>query len=172
MLYSKREVNDVRTLLLNATYEPLCTVSWKRAMNLVLQGDAEVVHEYEETLKSEKLSVPYPSVIRLLKYRKVPRRRYAAVNRGSILARDGHECQFTHCNDRGTTMDHVIPRSKGGPHTWENVVAACRKCNFKKADRSLKEMGWKLKRQPKQPDGRFMPINQNVHPDWEKYLNW
>jgi 5-methylcytosine-specific restriction endonuclease McrA len=161
----------MRTLLLNASYEPLTVVSWKRAVALILADRAEVVHEADESLSSATATMLRPSVIRLKKYVKVPYRDKVPLRRGAVLARDRYECQFTHCDRRGTTIDHVHPRSKGGEHKWENVVAACQKCNSKKADKSLREMGWKLKREPVAPTGRYLLTGMKPKPEWEQYLD-
>ena len=116
-----------RALVLNATFEPLGIVSSRRAVLLVLDTKAELVHTTERVFRAERLSVPEPSVVRLVRYVQIPRHYRVAVNRRTVFARDGSKCQY--CGSAAENLDHVIPRSKGGPHTWENVVAACRRCN-------------------------------------------
>lgn len=159
-----------RVLVLNASWEPLTTVAMKRAIVLVLEGKAEVVEERETTMSSSSRMMARPAVIRLVTYVKVPFRARTALNRTALMERDSWVCQFSHCDRKATTIDHVHPRSKGGKHAWENVVAACRRCNAKKADKTLKEIGWKLKREPKMPVGRRLIVGPSPDPLWEPYL--
>lgn len=167
----------MRTLLLNASMEPLTTVSWKRALVLLMEERADLVYESETKVNSTSGEVALPSVIRLRNYVKVPYDRRVPLNRRAVLARDGHVCQFTHCDNQATTIDHVYPRSKGGPHAWTNVVGACKKCNFKKADTLMENMtqpngkkGWKLKREPKEPRGRFLLFGTAPDERWYEFL--
>ena len=132
-----------RALVLNATFEPLGIVSSRRAVLLVLDTKAELVHTTERVFRAERLTVPEPSVVRLVRYVQVPRHYRVAVNRRTVFARDGSRCQY--CGSAAENLDHVIPRSKGGPHTWENVVAACRRCNTRKEDRLPHEAGMVLR---------------------------
>jgi len=138
-----------RALVLNATYEPLCVVSARRAVVLVLGDKADVLHATGDEMHSEHLSVPIPSVIRLRYFVKVPFARRAALNRRAVFARDGARCQY--CTAPAESIDHVVPRSRGGEHTWENVVAACRPCNARKRDRLLSETTMVLRRHPSVP---------------------
>ena len=160
----------MRVLVLNATYEPINTTGWKRAAWLVESGKASVVEEGEHKVMTPSGAFPVPSVIRMNYMVKRPHRHRVPLNRKAVLARDKSECQFTHCDRRATTIDHVHPRAKGGKHEWTNVAAACQPCNFKKADKTLREMGWKLKREPRTPTGRFMVIGEKTLPEWEKWL--
>jgi 5-methylcytosine-specific restriction endonuclease McrA len=139
----------VRALVLNASYEPLCVVSARRAVVLVLSEKAEVLHDSGEELRSEKLAVVVPSVIRLRYFVRVPFRRRAALNRRAVFARDGSRCQY--CDAPAESIDHVVPRSRGGAHAWDNVVAACRPCNTAKRDRFLSETSMVLRRTPTAP---------------------
>ena len=138
-----------RALVLNATFEPLGIVSSRRAVLLVLDTKAELVHTTERVFRAERLTVPEPSVVRLVRYVQVPRHYRVAVNRRTVFARDGSRCQY--CGSAAENLDHVIPRSKGGPHTWENVVAACRRCNTRKEDRLPHEAGMVLRSTPGGP---------------------
>jgi len=159
-----------RALVLNASYEPLCVVSTRRAIILVLKEKAEVVHHTSNALHSERVAFPEPSVIRLTYFVKVPFRTRAALSRRAVFARDGHRCQY--CGATAENIDHVIPRSRGGPHEWENVVAACRPCNARKEDRLLHEVGMILRRRPTAPRELTWIIVAvgTVHPHWEPYL--
>ncbi len=138
-----------RALVLNATYEPLGVVSGRRALVLVLAQKAEVVHGTGERLRSERLVVEVPSVIRLRQFVRVPYQRRAALSRRGVFLRDKGVCQY--CGRRAESIDHVVPRSRGGPHAWENVVAACRPCNAKKRDRFLEDTGMRLRARPEPP---------------------
>jgi 5-methylcytosine-specific restriction endonuclease McrA len=160
----------VRALVLNITYEPLSVVAGRRAAVLVLTDRAEVVHDGDEVLHSEHLSLVVPSVVRLRTLVKVPYQRHLAVSRRGIFARDAHRCQY--CGARAETVDHVVPRSRGGQHTWDNVVAACRPCNLRKADRSLRDCGLRL-RVPPAPPRRSLWVTTSVDAvpaHWEPYL--
>jgi 5-methylcytosine-specific restriction endonuclease McrA len=159
-----------RALVLNASFEPLCVVSTRRALVLVLDDKAELLHAADGFFHSERISFPEPSVVRLSYYVKVPYQARIALNRRAVFARDGHRCQY--CGAAAENLDHVIPRSKGGPHSWENVVAACRPCNSRKQDRFLEESGMKLRHQPSAPRERswILVATGGVRPDWEAYL--
>lgn len=160
-----------RSLVLNASYEPLGVVSARRAVVLVLKQKAEMVERDGAVMRSEKLSVPIPAVVRLNYYVKVPYRARTTLSRRAVFLRDDHTCQY--CGGRAENIDHVLPRSRGGAHTWENVVAACRKCNARKENRSPKEAGLKLRRQPRRPhDSLFLLVSVgSLHPSWEPYLH-
>jgi 5-methylcytosine-specific restriction endonuclease McrA len=159
-----------RSLVLNATYEPLCVVSSRRAVVLVLSEKAEVLHASEEDMRSERLALKVPSVIRLRYFVKVPFRRRAALNRRAVFARDGGRCQY--CGGAAESIDHIVPRAKGGPHTWENVVAACRACNTAKRDRLLSETSMVLRRRPTVPrELTWITVAVGtIPPHWEPYL--
>jgi 5-methylcytosine-specific restriction endonuclease McrA len=138
-----------RALVLNASFEPLCVVPTRRAVVLVLKEKAEVLHATDRELHSERASFPEPSVIRLTYFVKVPFRTRAALSRRAVFARDRHRCQY--CGTSAENIDHVVPRSRGGLHVWENVVAACRPCNARKEDRLPQEVGMSLRRKPVVP---------------------
>lgn len=135
--------------MLNATYEPLSVVASRRAIVLVLVDKAEVVHASERVFHSERLTIAAPSVIRLRQYVRVPHERSAPLNRRSVFLRDQGECQY--CGRAAENIDHVVPRSRGGPHAWDNVVAACRRCNTAKRDRLVSETSLRLRTQPHAP---------------------
>jgi 5-methylcytosine-specific restriction endonuclease McrA len=143
-----------RALVLNATYEPLSVVPRRRAIVLVLSQRAEIVHDTGDYVHSEHLAVQVPSVIRLRTFVHVPFRRRASLSRRGVFARDGHRCQY--CGAPAESIDHVVPRSRGGAHAWENVVACCRPCNTAKRDRLLEHTSMRLRRPPQPPR----------HPNW------
>src|SRR6059058_1176628 len=157
-----------KALVLNATYEPLCVVPVRRAVVLVLKEKAEVLHASDRELHSERWVIPAPSVIRLTHFVKVPFRARVALNRRAVFARDDNRCQY--CGAPAENIDHVIPRSRGGLHVWENVVAACRRCNAKKMDRTPAEAGFKLARTPFAPSDGFRLTLGAVEPGWAEYL--
>ena len=159
-----------RSLILNATYEPLCVVASRRALVLVLDRRAELLHSGEGHYRSERLTVPEPSVVRLSRYVRVPYQTRVALNRRAVFARDGHRCQY--CGNAAENIDHVVPRSRGGTHTWDNVVACCRPCNSRKEDRLPHEAGLVLRSAPVQPRERMWALmaGGSIRPDWEPYL--
>jgi 5-methylcytosine-specific restriction endonuclease McrA len=131
------------TLVLNATYEPLGVVSERRALILVLNQRAVTVEDSENIVHFSGGQMTLPAVIKLVKFVRIPYRHSVPLSRRAIFARDGGRCVY--CTAPATSIDHVIPRSRGGGHNWENVVSACHKCNHLKADKLLKEIGWRLR---------------------------
>ncbi|MBW3547260.1 MAG: HNH endonuclease [Actinobacteria bacterium] len=160
-----------RALVLNATYEPLCVIPVRRAVVLVLAEKADVLHDTGAVMRSERLRVPIPSVIRLRYFVRVPYRRRASLNRRAVFARDGSRCQY--CSAPADSIDHVVPRSRGGQHVWENVVAACRPCNAQKRDRLLSETSMVLRRRPTAPkELTWITVAVGTVPThWEPYLD-
>jgi 5-methylcytosine-specific restriction endonuclease McrA len=158
------------TLLLNATYEPLCVVSSRRAIVLVLAQKAEPVDTTEDVVHAALISLPVPIVVRLTRYVRVPFPASVPLSRRAVFTRDGQTCVY--CGGSATSIDHVVPRSRGGTHTWDNVVAACRRCNHTKADRSLAEMGWALPHPPRTPSGAAWRLlgTRTVDPRWREWL--
>ncbi len=158
------------TLLLNATYEPLCVVSSRRAIVLVLAEKAESVDSAPEVVHAETLSLAVPVVVRLTRFVRVPYPASVPLSRRAVFTRDGQTCVY--CGGSATSIDHVVPRSRGGTHTWDNVVAACRRCNHTKADRSLAEMGWALPHPPRTPSGAAWRLlgARTVDPRWREWL--
>ena len=157
-------------LVLNATYEPLCVVPLRRAVVLVLAEKAVIVEAAGVVLHSERISIPAPSVVRLSRYVRVPYRRAVPLTRRAVLERDGHVCVY--CGTRADTIDHVRPRSRGGEHIWTNVVAACARCNHRKGDRLLTELGWHLPAHPAQPPVTIALVMgwAKRDPSWQPYL--
>jgi 5-methylcytosine-specific restriction endonuclease McrA len=160
-----------RALLLNATFEPLCVVSSRRAVVLVLKEKAEIVHRNGAEFRSERRTVPAPSVIRLTHFVRVPFRATAPLSRRAVFARDHHRCQY--CGTNAENLDHIIPRSRGGTHTWDNVVASCRRCNARKEDRLLSECDMVLRRPPNAPHATTSLIASAgpIDPQWHQYLS-
>jgi 5-methylcytosine-specific restriction endonuclease McrA len=158
------------TLLLNATYEPLCVVSTRRAIVLVLAEKAEAVDAAADVVHAERVSLPVPVVARLTRYVRVPYPASVPLSRRAVFTRDGQTCVY--CGGSATSIDHVVPRSRGGTHTWDNVVAACRRCNHTKADRSLAELGWALPQPPRTPSGAAWRLlgSRTVDPRWREWL--
>ena len=159
-----------QTLVLNATYEPLGVVSERRALILVLNQRATTIEESDTVLHYSGGEITLPAVIKLVKFVRIPYRHAVPLSRRALFARDGGRCVY--CAAPATSIDHVIPRSRGGAHNWENVVSACHKCNHQKADRTLKEIGWKLKTLPREPAGAAWRILGTGKPDtrWISYL--
>lgn len=158
-------------LVLNATFEPLCIVTPRRALNLILNAKAELISDTGARFRSATADFPAPSVIRLVAYVKVPYTTRVALNRRAVFARDNYKCQY--CHAAAENIDHVVPRSRGGTHTWDNVVAACKACNARKEDRMLHEINMRLRRQPATPHARAWVIaaTGSRRPDWEQWLN-
>ena len=161
---------DGRSLVLNATYEPICVVSSRRALVLVIEEKAELVHETGRLYHAARVAFPEPSVVRLAHYVRVPYTARIAITRRSVFARDGHRCQY--CGGQAENIDHVTPRSRGGAHIWENVVAACRRCNSLKEDRLLEEAGFTLRRAPHAPRSRvwLLAASGELRADWQPYV--
>ena len=162
-----------RVLLLNVTYEPLTTVGLRRAVCLVLGGKAEVVHDDAAgaILHAASVALATPSVIRLSRYVRIPYRNRVPLTRAALMRRDNYRCAY--CGHRAETIDHVIPRSRGGQHAWENCVASCTICNHRKADRLLEELGWTLAVPPVVPRGahwRLVGAQYDGDPQWAAYL--
>ena len=162
-----------RVLVLNATYEPINVCTVRRATVLVLKARAEVVEKSDAFLHSESLTMARPVVIRLTTYVRIPRDAHRRkITRRAVFARDRWTCQY--CGGvRGTlTIDHVVPRSKGGGSSWENIVTCCAPCNRRKGDRLPRQAGMKPLRVPKAPHPQvFVHVaSTTIHPVWEQYL--
>ncbi len=159
-----------RALVLNATYEPIGVVSGRRAVILALAEKVDVLSETGKKFVSSHLEVAVPSVVRLRYYVKVPYKRTAPLSRRAIFARDQGRCQY--CGKAAESIDHVIPRSRGGDHAWDNVVACCRRCNTYKSDRLLKDCALKLKTRPAAPTQYvWVKVAAGTVPDdWAPYL--
>jgi len=162
-----------RVLLLNSTFEPLTALSVRRAVVMVLCGKADVVHEDPSgpELCSATRVLVVPTVIRLRSYVRVPYRARIPMTRAALMHRDRFRCAY--CGAKADTVDHVVPRSRGGDHSWENCVAACATCNHRKADKMLSELGWTLRSMPLPPKGqhwRLLSSVKELDPAWARYL--
>ena len=161
----------MRTLVLNAGFEPLGVVSFKRALVLVLNGKARVLaSDDEHPVIGISSAFERPAVILLTRYVRVPMNRMMPVSRRGVLRRDGQRCGY--CGGAASTIDHVQPRSRGGKDTWENLVACCLKCNNIKGDRTPGEMNWALRMTPRPPHGCTWLVRgvERALPDWEEFL--
>jgi 5-methylcytosine-specific restriction endonuclease McrA len=161
------------TLVLNASYEALTIISVQRALILLLSDKAEYVEADEATaLRGPSTAFPMPVVIRLLKYVKIPHSKTVGLSRRSIIARDQRRCVYCGKSDVPLTIDHIVPRSRGGEWSWTNLVASCFSDNNKKGNRTAEEMGWEIVPKPKAPVGTAWRIVGQRRPDprWLPYL--
>ncbi len=171
MLPGEEADGVAEALVLNATYEPLCVVPGRRAVVLVLADKAVEVAASGEVLHSAQREVHVPSVVRLTRFVRVPYRATVPLTRKAVFARDGGRCVY--CGAAATSLDHVVPKSRGGTHTWDNVVSACGRCNHVKADRAVADMGWRLRRKPVAPSGSAWRVvgARRLDPRWAPYLD-
>ncbi|PDQ34304.1 MAG: HNH endonuclease [Candidatus Lumbricidophila eiseniae] len=161
----------MRTLVLNAGYEPLAVISFRRALVLVMNQRAVVVHTDEaHPVHAANGTWDRPSVILLTRYVRMPRLHRVPVSRRGVLRRDEHRCAY--CGRSAMTIDHVLPRSRGGKDTWENLVACCQRCNNAKGNRTPAEMGWQLRWTPTVPGARGWVVRgyEASVPEWDEYL--
>ena len=160
-----------QVLVLNSTYEPVNVCSTRRAVVLLLKGKAETVETGGSVLHSERAVLTVPAVIRLNYFVRLPRAEGRRLSRRAVLARDGFRCQY--CGStRHLTIDHIIPRSRGGLTSWENVITSCAPCNVRKGACLPSEVGMWPSRKPRPPVlGDFVLASQRVVPEaWLPYL--
>ncbi|HAR46035.1 MAG: HNH endonuclease [Nitrospirae bacterium GWC2_57_13] len=168
-----------RTLLLNASFEPLKVISWQRAITLLTQGKVEVIESYEREIRGVTITFRLPSVLRLLKLVKIRRASpEVRFSRANIYQRDQYTCQY--CGARYAaeelTFDHVIPLVQGGDTSWENIVTACLACNNRKGGRTPRQADLRLVRAPMKP--KWMPVVtvtigiKSAPLSWRDYLYW
>ena len=159
-----------KVLVLNASYEPLNICNWKRAVVLIFKGKAEQVEHNGKVIYA---NFNIPTVIRLRKYIKIPYKEIP-LTRKNLMYRDHFSCQYCACKTTALTIDHVIPRSRGGFDNWENVVASCQRCNVKKGNRTPREANMHLLKHPKIPLGylyfEVTRLATSYFPDWQKYI--
>ena len=162
-------------LVLNSSYEPINVCAARRALVLVLKGVASTEEQSSAHVHSARQAVPVPSVIRLLEYRRIPMQA-RSLSRKNILMRDRYTCQYCHktFNTNELTLDHVIPRSRAGETTWENLVACCHACNNRKGSRTPDEAGMRLARAPRpfslHTSRHLMRLLGKSDDQWRKYL--
>jgi 5-methylcytosine-specific restriction endonuclease McrA len=162
-----------QVLVLNASYEPLNVTSVRRAHVLVFKGKAEVVEELERPLRSATDTYPWPHVIRLVAYVRVARAVQKKISRRVLFARDGWRCAY--CGERNgrLTLDHVVPRSRGGNSAWDNVVTSCAPCNLRKGNRLPEEVSMTLRSPPRPPTPvLFIKLAApSIPTGWRPYLS-
>ena len=161
-----------QVLVLNASYEPLNITTWRRAMVMMFKGKAESLEL--DTSREIRRGTHVPTVIRLRQYVHVPFRQLPLTRR-NLLQRDHHTCQYCGARDQPLSVDHVLPRSRGGTDTWENVTTACLSCNVRKGNRTPKEAAMPLHRAPHRPLSSFSfeatrQIHSGRHREWAKYV--
>lgn len=165
---------DSRVLVLNQNYEPLNICNVRRAFVLVFRGKAEVLESLSEPLISVSELYPRPSVIKLMYMIKRPRL-MVRLSRRDVFLRDSYTCQYCGYEGRDMTVDHVIPRQRGGVHSWDNVVTACRGCNHRKGAKNPKDAHMALIRRPRSPSPlhyfwwQHQGINGTAN-GWQKFL--
>ena len=172
--HGQRARSASRVLVLNASYEPINVCTVRRAAVLVLKDRAEIVERADHlTLHAEHFTMPRPAVIRLLSYVRIPRDAHRRkITRRAVFARDRWTCQYCGTERSSLTVDHVIPRSKGGSSSWENIVACCAPCNRRKGDRLPKQVNMHPRRKPSAPSPAiFVHVAAPVIPAaWQPYL--
>ena len=159
-------------LVLNASYEPLNITTWRRAMVMLLKGKAEgLEHDASQPIRPDLL---LPTVIRLRQFVRVPYKPLPLTRR-HVLQRDGHVCQYCGFQGEPLSVDHVLPRSRGGTDVWENITTACLPCNVRKGNRTPREAGMELRREPRRPLGNLSfealrRIRTGQNQEWAKYV--
>jgi 5-methylcytosine-specific restriction endonuclease McrA len=162
------------TLLLNASYEPLMVIDWRRAVTLLFLGKTDVLEEYQRELRSPGTNMRVPSVMRLReRVRFNPREQRVPFSRQNVFRRDGERCQYCGAqrSARELTLDHVLPKSRGGASSFTNVVSCCRACNHRKANRTPEEAGMVLLSKPRAPKQSWT-LSPSGEAQWRAYLFW
>jgi 5-methylcytosine-specific restriction endonuclease McrA len=170
---AQRSASSGRVLVLNASYEPINVCTVRRAAVLLLKNRAEILEHGEWALHAENLTLAQPVVIRLLTYVRIPRDAHRRkITRRAVFARDRWTCQYCGRERGNLTVDHVIPRSKGGRSTWDNIVTCCGPCNRRKGDRLPVQANMVPTRRPKAPNPTiFIHVaTQTIPSAWEQYL--
>ena len=169
----RKRVNRA-VLVLNQNYEPLNVCNTRRALVLVIDGKAEILEAHNAVVATTSRHFPSPSVIRLIYMIRRPRPR-VKLTRREVFIRDGYTCQYCGIQTRDLTIDHIIPKSRNGPHTWENLVSACKVCNHRKGGKTLQEARMQLMREPFRPRaGAYYTIqrklNHTLQEEWLKFI--
>jgi len=162
---------DRHVLLLNQNYEPLSVCKARRALVLVLSRKAEAVESYAHAVRSVRMAMPVPSVLRLNHYVRF-RRHEVPLTKRNVLRRDGNTCQYCGRRQSAMTTDHVVPRSLSGGDSWENLVCACSECNARKGKRTPAQAKMALRRNPKKPHYFTFTVSGlgDVPDNWRQYL--
>jgi len=163
---------NTNVLVLNQNYEPLNVCNARRALVLVGGGKAEVVEEADGVLRTVVRAFRIPSIIRMRYFIRRPRP-LARLSRREIFARDRFVCQYCHERSNELTLDHVVPRRRGGEHTWENLVSACHACNHRKAGRTPSEARMRLRRRPVRPAASLyslLSVHLEKRPNWRPFF--
>ena len=168
-------MNSLRVLVLNQTYEPLHFCNAKRAIVMLLKGRAEKIESDGMAVRSPTITIRIPTVIRLRRYIKRSYHVRIAFSKKNVFKRDNFTCQYCGSMGENLTIDHIIPKSRGGESCWENVVVACQRCNIKKGDRTLRDAQIRLLRRPVRPSFLFKKNVYNSVPksfvkNWSKYF--
>ena len=162
-------------LVLNQNYEPLHVCNVRRAVVLVARGKAEIIDQLDRAaalLRTVSADFPVPSIIRMVYFIRRPRP-MVRLSRREVFARDRHTCQYCGAHKTDLTLDHVVPRARGGGHSWENLVSACRACNHRKAGRTPTEARMQLRNQPVRPKTTFAQVylrHLERRPAWRPFI--
>jgi len=160
-----------KVLLLNSSYEPISIINGKKAIIMLMSNKVDYIEKTHLYIKSEKLRISLPMIVKLKSYIYLKQRKIA-LTRKNIFKRDNHKCQYCGKSTVSLTIDHVIPKNKGGKDSWENLVSACMKCNLMKADNSLKDIEMNLLKRPKKP--HYLLYMQGYvnheYKSWKPYL--
>ena len=160
-----------KVLLLNNSYEPIQIIGGKKAIVMILLEKVDLIEKTNSFIRSEKLKLNFPSVIKLktyvfIKIKSIP------LTRGNIISRDNNMCQYCGKKSRSMTIDHIIPKDKSGKDTWTNLVSACENCNLKKGNRLLSQTNMTLLSKPKKPSHIYhmQKLVRNDNKSWKPYL--
>jgi 5-methylcytosine-specific restriction endonuclease McrA len=166
-------MSNVMALKLDSSFRPIGVVEAVEALVMCLIGKARILESHEQEIRTVSKSFSLPAVIVLNRYVKF-RFAYVACNRNNIFYRDNFTCQYCEKtqNSDNLTLDHVIPKSRGGKNTWENLVTACKKCNQRKGNLTPRESGMKLLKKPRQPKASILRTlkKEQISPQWKNYL--
>lgn len=168
-------MEHLRVLVLNSTYEPLQFCNAHRAIVMVIKGKAEQIECDGKVFRSPTVTFRLPTVIRLMNFINIPYRGIVSFSKKNVFRRDNHTCQYCGRNEVELTIDHVIPKSRGGNTSWENVVVACLECNLKKGNRTPREVGIRLLKRPYTPhflihNSVYQSAPKSFIKSWSKYI--
>ena len=163
-------LNLTRVLLLNYSYEPIMVVSVRKAIILYILDKIDILEKSNDNIRSLYLTVPIPYVIKLKNYLYV-KPRELSLTRRNVIKRDDSMCQYCGSKSKSITIDHIIPKDKGGKDSWDNLVAACKKCNIYKGNYLLHEINMKLLKKPARPSYLLhLQKYKGKHSTWDPYL--